>query len=149
MNLSEHFSLEELIASETAVRQGIDNTPDDEILSHLRYLAAGLEHVRMVLGAPIHITSGYRSEVLNRSVGGSVDSAHTQGLAADLICPGFGTPLEVCRAIHAAFVPFDQLIQEGTWCHFAVAAPGITGRHEILTAHFAMGGHATYTLGLA
>jgi zinc D-Ala-D-Ala carboxypeptidase len=50
MQLTEHFSLEELIASEVAARSGIDNTPPANIVSNLRVLAQGLERVRAAFG---------------------------------------------------------------------------------------------------
>src|SRR5438093_11543543 len=91
MMLSEHFSLEELTESEVAARAGIDNTPSAETMRNLLRLAAGLELVRAALGNnPIHVTSGYRSPRLNQMVGGAKNSMHTQGLAADILCPAFG-----------------------------------------------------------
>ena len=69
MQLTAHFSLEELIASETATRSGIDNTPPSELMPNLRALADGLEKVRAALGGrPIHINSGYRCPALNKAV---------------------------------------------------------------------------------
>jgi len=75
MMLSEHFSLEELTASEVAARAGIDNTPSAETMRNLLRLAAGLELVRAAIGNnPIHVTSGYRSPRLNQMVGGAKNS---------------------------------------------------------------------------
>ncbi|MBM3218530.1 MAG: peptidase M15 [Candidatus Rokubacteria bacterium] len=134
MQLTEPFSLEELIASEVAARKDIDNTPPDEVLANLRILAAGLEQVRAVLGKPIHVSSGYRCAELNAAIGGSKDSMHMQGPAADIICPGFGPPLEVCRAIAAAGIVTDQIIHEfGRWTHIAFPAPGKQARNAQLT----------------
>jgi zinc D-Ala-D-Ala carboxypeptidase len=136
MQLTVHFSLEELIASETAARKGIDNTPPDELMGHLLALASGLEKVRKVLGnKAIHVNSGYRCAALNKAVGGSPKSRHMLGLAADILCPQFGTPLQVCQAIVRAEIPFDQVIHEfGRWCHVAFPAPGtVTPKGETLT----------------
>ena len=134
MQLTEHFSLEELIASEVAARKDIDNTPSDEIVANLRILAAGLEQVRAVLGKPIHVSSGYRCAELNAAIGGAKDSMHMQGLAADILCPGFGTPLEVSRAIAASGIVTDQIIHEfGRWTHIAFPAPGKQARNAQLT----------------
>src|SRR5438477_4212536 len=123
MKLSQHFSLEELTASETAARQAIDNTPDARTLTNLIRLAETLERVRRALdGHAMTITSGYRSEELNRVVGGSASSMHTLGLAADFICPSFGSPLEVCRQLVRAQVPVDQLILEfHEWTHLGLS----------------------------
>ena len=146
MQLSEHFSLEELTNSSTAQRKGIDNTPpNEEVMDHLRVLASGLERVRHILGASMHIDSGYRCPALNKAVGGVTTSAHTTGYAADFICPDFGTPLQIVKLLaepHA--MEFDQMIQEGTWVHLSFAP---TMRGEVLTASFT-NGKASYTKGV-
>ena len=135
MMLSAHFSLEELTASEVAARAGIDNTPSAEVVRNLARLAEGLELVRLALGnKPVHVTSGYRSARLNQMVGGSKNSMHIQGLAADILCPAFGPPLEVCRAIARSGIATDQIIHEfGKWTHVAFPRPGQIGRNELLT----------------
>ncbi len=143
MQLTEHFSLLELTFSSTAERLGIDNTPPDDVIEHLKVTAAGLEKVRAVLGFPLHIDSGYRCDVLNAAVHGSKTSAHLDGYAADFICPAFGTPLEIVRVIVGSGIQFDQCIQEGTWVHISFD-PRM--RKEVLTAHF-QNGQATYTQG--
>ena len=135
MMLSAHFSLEELTASEVAARASIDNAPPPEVTGNLVRLAQGLELVRRVLGNyAVHITSGYRSPRLNQMVGGTKHSMHMQGLAADILCPVFGPPLEVCRAIARSSVRTDQVIHEfGKWCHVAFPPPGQIARYELLT----------------
>ena len=145
MQLSQHFSLEELIASEVAARAGIDNTPGPEILSNLRELAKGLELVRHALSdLPIHINSGFRCLALNKRVGGASNSAHLSGLAADIVCPQFGAPIDVCRAIASSHIATDQIIHEfGTWCHVAFAAPGNFARNERLTILSSAQGYVT------
>jgi hypothetical protein len=135
MQLSEHFSLEELVASESAARLGIDNTPPAEIVLNVKVLAQGLERVRAALGGkPIHVNSGYRCPALNTAIKGAGNSMHMQGLAADILCPQLGPPLDVCRAIVAAGIETDQVIHEfGRWCHVAFAAPGTQARQDLLT----------------
>lgn len=135
MNLSPNFTLAELTASQTAIRRGIDNTPNQAAIDNLRVLCALLEEIREFLGdRPIHVSSGYRSVQLNAMVGGSIASQHTLGLAADFTCRGFGTPLEVCHAIVDAEIKFDQLIHEfGSWVHVSAALPGTAPRLQILT----------------
>ena len=118
MQLSPNFTLAELTTTST----GLDNTPNHDEIQRLRLLAAFLEKVRTVLGnKAISINSAFRSEAVNRSVGGVSNSAHRLGYAADFVCPSFGSPLEICRALDAAgtagTIVFDQLIQEGTWTH--------------------------------
>lgn len=122
MKLTPNFTLDELTVSETAERLGIDNDPPADIIDNLRGLASVLEEVRIVCNSrPVVITSGYRSPNLNRLVNGSQNSAHLSGYAADFTVPGFGTPMEVCRAIAAAGIRFDQLIHEfGRWVHLSV-----------------------------
>lgn len=147
--LTPHISLEELVVSQTAVRLGIDNTPPAPLLAHLLLLAEGLERIRVVLGnRPITITSGYRCARLNTVLGGASDSRHLVGLAADILCPSFGSPLAVCQAIVDAGLEIDQVIHEGKWCHAAFPAAGVAARGQVLTAHFSAG-RATYTNGLS
>jgi len=146
--LTDHFSLAEMTVSETAARKGIDNTPSPAIIKNLTRTAQLLERVRVLLGSkPILVSSGYRSPALNAAVGGSKTSAHMQGLAADFICPGFGTPLAICQRLDSLGVEFDQLIQEGTWVHIGLAAEGIKPRRQVLTARFSSRG-TTYGGGL-
>lgn len=147
MQLTPNFSLEELISSDTALRRGIDNTPDGIVSGNLRqYTAPGLEQVRTLLGNnPVRIASGYRCPALNTLIGGSKTSAHVHGLAADFTAPEYGTPAQIARAIAASAIQFDQLIMEGTWVHIGFAP---VPRRELLTAHF-LAGRVRYSAGLA
>jgi hypothetical protein len=147
VKLTPHFSLEEFVASEVAARAGIDNTPSVEIVANLQRLARYLEVLRGALqDLPIHVTSGYRCLELNQRIGGARNSAHIQGWAADIVCPEFGTPLEVCWAVAKSGLPFDQVIHEfGRWCHVAIAPPEGTPRGELLTIRSVATG---YELGL-
>ena len=145
MKLSEHFSLEEFTASETAARKGLDNTPDAEIIEVLKTTAARMEEVRSLLSVPITVLSGFRSVKVNSAVGGSATSQHCKGEAVDFIAPGFGTPQEVCRAILDSTIDFDQLILEGSWTHISFSDDP---RSSILTARFS-NGKTTYTNGIS
>ena len=88
MKLSRNFSLHELTKSETAIRKGIDNTPNEEVINNLTTLCdMVLQKVRDCHGAVI-ITSAYRSEELNKAIGGSTTSDHCKGCAADFEVPG-------------------------------------------------------------
>ena len=131
MRLSSHFTLDEFTASQTAARRGIDNTPPAEVMPALIKTAQGMEAVRVRLGgAPISISSGYRSPELNAAIGGSKTSQHTKGEAADFICPRFGSPTEVVYALRDSGIEFDQLILEfGRWVHISFAAKP---RHMVL-----------------
>jgi len=144
MNLSPHFSLAELLASQVATRKGIDNTPAPAIVANLTRLAALLEQVRALVGAPIAISSGYRSPALNRAVGGAANSAHVLGLAADIGTAKLA-PKALALLIRQSDIAFDQLIYEGTWVHIALSAG--TPRRQVLTAKFA-GGGVSYVAGI-
>ena len=143
MQLTEHFSLEELTFSSTAKRLQIDNSASGDIQANLLVTATGLEAVRNLLAAPMHIDSGFRCPQLNLAVRGAQDSAHLTGFAADFTCTQVGTPLDIVRLIQQSHIDFDQLIQEGTWVHISFA-PAL--RRQVLTAHFGPGG-TTYSLG--
>lgn len=118
--LSLHFSAEELTASESADRLGINNTPPISIVSTLIDTAQQMERVRDVLGQlPIHVNSGYRSVELNRAIGGVPTSAHCRGYAVDFVCPQYGTPLAVATSIASSGIRFDQLILEYGWVHIS------------------------------
>lgn len=144
MNLSAHFTLEELTASPTAVKRGIDNSPSLAILANLRRLAALLEQVRAAVGLPIRVSSGYRCAALNRAVGGSPNSAHVNGLAADISVKDL-SPKDLATAIVVAGVQFDQLIYEGEWVHIGLSRG--TPRNQVLSARFASG-RVTYLEGI-
>ena len=138
MQLSEHFTLEELTVSETAARKGLDNTPTGEALANLTRLAAFLEDVRELLGKPIHVNSAYRAPEVNASVGGSKTSFHCLGLAADLRVTGM-TPDQVVKAIKASGLVYDQLIREfsdpvkgGGWTHVSIAPENKAARKQAL-----------------
>lgn len=131
--LTPHITLEEMTASQTAARLGINNMPTDPvILDNLKTTAEMLEQVRTLLGArPIIISSGYRCLTLNTAIGSQPSSAHVQGQAADITCPGFGDPYQVCKAIEASNIQFDQLIYEfASWTHIAWSA---SNRRQLLT----------------
>jgi hypothetical protein len=120
MRLSKHFSLEELTQSDTAVRLDIDNTPSEEVMDNLKFLAEKLEDVRDLLHNPMLISSGFRSDALNSHLGSKRTSAHTRGLAVDFISPSFGTPEEIVEAIVNSDIQYDQVILEfGRWVHLA------------------------------
>jgi zinc D-Ala-D-Ala carboxypeptidase len=134
MRLSPNFSLDELTASETAARHGIDNTPDEKTIQNLTRLANTLQEVRALLGNKVIIvSSGYRSPELNKKVGGSGTSDHCKGLAADFICPSYGTPDEIVRAVMASPIPYKQVIREfDKWVHFSIPEEGEAARKQAL-----------------
>lgn len=145
--LSPHFSLAELTVSETAQRKGMDNTPSAAVIDNLRRLAATLEQVRAAVGnRPVLVTSGYRSHLVNKMIGGSDQSAHILGLAADFHVPGLSL-VDAAQAIITAGVEYDQLIYEGTWLHLGLSTG--KARNQLLTAIFTPGRPTRYVPGLA
>lgn len=136
--LSRYHNLDVLVRSDTAEARGINNTPPAEIVANLRRLAQGLDHVRELLGHPLEISSGYRCPMLNVAVGGSPDSQHVQGLAADFVCPGYGLPVEIVLAIAGSCpsIRFDQCILEfGRWVHISFASFALEPRRRVLTIY--------------
>ena len=122
MKLTPHFTLEELIHSDTAVRHDIDNTPDQEVVENLHKLAEGLEDVRKLLCYPIFVSSGYRCLELNTLLKSKPTSAHVKGYAADLICPAYGPVEEIMEAIVNSNIEYDQCIIEfAQWIHLSFA----------------------------
>ncbi len=118
MNLSPHFTLEEL--THTDHRQ-FDNTPNVEEETNLVRLAALLEQVKQAVGGkPVMVNSAFRSKAVNDAVGSKDTSQHRLGCAADIRVPGM-KPREVVEACIAAKVPFDQIILEfDAWTHISV-----------------------------
>ena len=112
MQLSKHFSLEELTASQICERKGWDNSPSEEVLDNLKFLSEKLEDVRSLLRNPMYISSGYRSSILNDYLGSKRTSAHTLGLAVDFVSHGFGTPEQVVEKIVNSEIEYDQVILE-------------------------------------
>ena len=118
MNLTEHFTLEEL--THTDHRQ-FDNTPNDAEIANLVRLAEFLEKVKEVLGGkPIIVNSAFRSAEVNRAVGSSDKSQHRHGCACDFRVPSM-TPDEVVKAIVASDLKYDQCIREfNSWIHISI-----------------------------
>jgi putative chitinase len=118
MNLSEHFTLEELTHTD---HRELDNTPNEQELANLNRLAAFLEEVKTVLGGkPIMVNSAFRSKAVNDAVGSKDSSQHRVGCAADLRVPSM-TPDEVVKAIIASGIGYDQIIREfDRWSHISI-----------------------------
>lgn len=123
--ISQYFSMEEFIKSATADRLGIRNFPNDEVACNLKILAVNvLDPIRELACGPIKITSGYRCCELNYKVGGSPNSDHIYGQAADF---GPGYPVddldrwldEMYRLIIRSPIKYHQLIREPTWLHIS------------------------------
>ena len=115
MKLSEHFTLEEMLASETAKRKGIENRINAEEVNNLVNLCQKvLEPLRAHFSTSIHINSGFRCKALNEAVGGTKNSYHMKGRAVDIpMRPGW-------LAYIRDNLPHTELINEGTWIHVAL-----------------------------
>lgn len=107
--LTKNFKLSEFTKSETAQRLRIDNIPPFESAISLQALSTAiLQPLRDEINSPIQITSGYRSDELNKAVGGKENSQHTLGQAADISSPQ-GLTI-IIEAIRELGLDFDQMI---------------------------------------
>ena len=118
MNLSEHFTLEELTHTD---HRELNNEPNESEIENLKLLAAFLEQVKTVLGGkPVMVNSAFRSKAVNDAVGSKDTSQHRIGCAADIRVPGM-TPDEVVKAVIASGIGYDQVIREfDRWTHISV-----------------------------
>jgi zinc D-Ala-D-Ala carboxypeptidase len=136
VNLSEHFTLEELTFSQIALRRGLDNTPTEEQIANLMALCEDiLEPARSLLNAPGVITSGFRSKALNKIIGGAIDSVHPEGLAADTRWVGWKIEDAFDALRTSPKIVYDQIILEcNSWIHISKPKPGVRARREMLRA---------------
>lgn len=119
MKLTEHFDLQEFTYSETAKRYGIKNKPKTLIIDNIKILCEEiLEPLRLEIGKPIHINSGYRCLKLNEKVGGVPTSQHCLGQACDFVVEGM-TPYEVVKVLLELNLPYDQVGLYDTFVHIS------------------------------
>lgn len=112
IQLTPHFKLSEFIKSATATARGIDNTPNEQVISNLKPLCEQvLEPLRSHFNVPIIIGCGYRSPALNKAVGGVSNSQHMTGEACDIHLPDEATGKRWFLWL-MEFSVFDQLIWE-------------------------------------
>jgi len=138
MKLSKNFSLKELTRSQTAIRKGIDNTPDTEQLVNLAVLVQQvLQPCREQFGS-ISINSGLRVLELNRAIGSGDKSQHCKGEAADF--EAYSTSNRKLAEWVEGHLEFDQLILEypgsdprDGWVHCSYKRDG-SNRKQVLTA---------------
>ena len=113
MKISKHLSLKEVTKSNTAIKNGIENVPDDVQLQNLIILAENVfEPLREHVNGPICVGSSFRSEELNRRIGGSKTSQHCKGQAIDIDDTyGSATNADMFHYIHDN-LDYDQIIWE-------------------------------------
>ena len=125
-----NFSISELVHSDTANKFRINNTPNlialDNMLELIFYV---LQPLRIKLGKPIIITSGFRCPKLNQLVGGVKNSQHLEGKAVDIVVKGM-SPNDLIAFILKSGIEFDQLINEKTWVHISFSKGH--NRHSVL-----------------
>ena len=126
--LSPHFRLSELLDSGTGRSKGIPNEPTAEIIANLKLLCEqALEPIRAAVG-PLKINSGFRGLSVNTAIGGSKNSQHMKGEAADFVVPGHGLEDVFRWIVTESEIVFGQAILEGrtptpTWIHLSLGAP--------------------------
>jgi len=140
--LTAHFSLAEMTASQTARESGLSNDCPSELLPELVDTAVMMETIRAALSAakgapvPITVSSAYRSPEVNRAVGGSKNSDHTRAQAVDFTAPAFGSPYQICKFLAPKIdaLGIGQIIHEfGRWVHVSRATPAKTA-NRVITA---------------
>lgn len=144
--LSAHFSLHEMLTSQTAIRFRYDEQfePSPQIVENLRQLSQQvLEPLRTAINVPVRVSSGYRCLRVNTKIGGSKTSQHMLGQAADIQVLSLSTE-ELFQWIRQQNVPFDQLIQEfDSWVHVSFSPDP---RRQILRAIKLSNGQTKYLI---
>lgn len=145
--LTTDFTLGELLVT----NQPFPNIPNKQEVLNLRMLAVNvLQPVRNLIGKPVAINSAFRSDSVNKAVGGVDNSQHRLGFAADFHVPGMKL-IDVYKKIAKSNIPYDQLIIEygkhpeletDDWIHISYNPLG--GRRQLLTASVGPSGKMVY-----
>lgn len=151
MKLAKNFSLSELTKSQSAVRKGIDNTPNAKAIANLVFLAENILQPARDHFGPVVVSSGFRSSLVNRAIGGSATSDHCYGYAADFEVPGVDN--KVLAQWIRDNLKFRQLILEfytpgdpsSGWVHCAYNVEDL--KNQVLTAS-KVRGRTVYTKGI-
>ena len=132
--ISKHIALQEAIESQTALRLGIKNTPNEVELEAMKYVAENLfEPIREWYSKPIIVSSFYRCRELNKAVKGSLTSGHVLGNSIDISAGSKAENKKIFDFIKLSGLDFDQVINEYnyTWIHISLKKGN--NRKQILT----------------
>lgn len=137
---TKNFSYDELIASSTAKRLGLDNTPTPEEKEKLRRLAIELlQPIRDAWKSPIIVNSAFRSEQVNKAVGGVKNSQHRLGEAADITIGGRDRNKKLFNFIYKLIsqgkIKVGQLIDEYNYSWIHVSLPRTNGKPNNQVLH--------------
>lgn len=147
MQLTEHFTLEELTVSPTAKKLGIPNTPTPQHIENMKYCCEKiLEPVRAHFGKPVQVNSSYRAPAVNKAVGGSATSQHVNGQAIDFEVPGIDN--KTVADWVADNLEFDQVILEfytkgdknSGWVHASIKKEGGNRKQRLIASKSKAGG---------
>jgi len=151
LKISNHISYKEATASQTAVRKGIDNTPSEYQLQNMKLVAEKIfEPLREHFKRPIAINSFFRSQKLNKAIGGATGSQHTQGRAIDIDDTLGGVTNKQMFDWIKDNLDFDQLIWEfgneknPDWVHVSYVSEN-ENRRRVLRA-LKKNGKTIYTI---
>lgn len=135
-NISKYITYQEAITSQTAIRRGIRNVPNQQQLEAMQHVALNVfDKVREHFKKPIRVSSFFRNIATNKAVGGSRTSQHMTGEAIDIQATKGFTNAQIFNFIKE-YLEFDQLIWEfGTednpaWVHVSLRKNG--NRKQIL-----------------
>lgn len=135
MKLSKNLDLIEVTRSTEAKRRGINNSPTAEHLANLKLLAEKVfQPIRDHFAAPIHISSGYRSRILNNAIGGATKSQHCTGQAIDIDVDGTSITNKQIFDFIKENLDFDQLINEFDYSWVHVSYSKNNNKKQILDA---------------
>lgn len=152
MQLSKNFSLAEMVKSEAAIRLGLDNNPNQEQIENLKTLVKEvLQPIRDNFGKPVKVNSGFRCPYVNLKIGGSKNSDHCKGLAADIEIPSFSNYLlakwikDNLKYTQLILEFYTKGVQDSGWVHVSYDKNNL--KKEDLTA-IKENGKTVYLKGL-
>lgn len=134
MKISNYTTIEQACKSETAIRKGIDNTPNQEQLEAMKLLCEKVyDPLCKTIGRALPYTSFFRSTKLNKAIGGSSTSQHCKGEAIDIDCDGTNITNKTIFELLKSQFDTDQIIWEfgnndnPAWVHVSFSKNGNRG----------------------